>query len=127
MDIKKEYLELNIKKEPPDEKPTSLLEATGSSNEETIKKVRFDGIDTKSGSGSGTTLADLVRDDLTETLQQNKKLHQLITQLHQRDHENSLKVCSCNFLTFLIFSLSLSLSLSHFIFYFWKILNQLIT
>lgn len=92
IDIKKEYLEHNIKKEPSDDSPTGLLDATGVGNEEDIKKLHLDGVDMKLGTGNSATLADLVRDDLADTLQQNKKLHQLITQLHQRDHENSLKV-----------------------------------
>lgn len=70
-----------------------MLDATGVGNEEDIKKLHLDGVDMKLGTGNSATLADLVRDDLADTLQQNKKLHQLITQLHQRDHENSLKVC----------------------------------
>lgn len=58
-------------------------------------KLHSDSVDVKVPVGCATTpsLIDILHMDLADALQQNKQLHQLVTQLHQRHHENTLKVC----------------------------------
>lgn len=41
-------------------------------------------------------LAELVRGELSEMRRENRQLHNMVTQLHQRHHEHTLKVRTSN-------------------------------
>ncbi|XP_029648554.1 E3 ubiquitin-protein ligase Bre1 [Octopus sinensis] len=90
VDTKPDYLDTVVKKEPG---ASDSVHDDNNASDTNDCKLHSDSVDVKVPVGCTTnpSLIDILHMDLADALQQNKQLHQLVTQLHQRHHENTLK------------------------------------